>query len=159
VCGTPGATTSFDAPASWDGQCDSSTQIPSGKAYSLTIGALAMKENGCAPGPPIPAKVISLHWDTFARGCDINLPGGPIERSTCLPKEPVAPGFAFCIFLEGEKDCPTYPDNVFTERHVFYQGVEDNRQCSACTCGAPTGSACKAKISIYEDATCSASLS
>ncbi|MEO7593456.1 MAG: hypothetical protein ABI134_19740, partial [Byssovorax sp.] len=32
-------------------------------------------------------------------------------------------------------------------------------QCSACTCGAPTGSACTAAISIYKDATCSAPLS
>jgi hypothetical protein len=62
-----------------------------------------------------------------------------------------------CIFQNGENPCPTNPDNIFTEQHVFYQGVQDNRQCSACTCGAPTGSACTAAISIYKgnDLTCS----
>jgi hypothetical protein len=156
VCGTPGATTSFDAPSPWDGLCDGSTQVPSGKAYSLKIGALTMTENGCAPGPPIPAKVISLHWDTFARGCDVNSPMGPIERSNCISDVPPS-GFSWCILQKGENDCPTDPENVFTERHVFYNGVQDDRQCSPCTCGAPTGSACTATVSIYKgnDLTCS----
>jgi hypothetical protein len=81
---------------------------------------------------------------------------GASERSLCLPEDLPPPGFAVCIFHEGERDCPTELGNVFTERHVFYQGVEDNRQCSACACGAPTGSACTAAISIYKgnDLTC-----
>jgi hypothetical protein len=110
-----------------------------------------MKENGCAPGPTIPAKVISLRWDTFARGCDIGSPMGPIERSNCLADD-VASGFGWCILQKGENDCPIDPDNLYTERHVFYNGVQDDRQCSPCTCGAPTGSACTATVSIYTDA-------
>jgi hypothetical protein len=48
---------------------------------------------------------------------------------------------------------------VFTERHIFYQGLKDDRECSACSCGAPMGSACTAAISIYKggDLTCSGS--
>jgi hypothetical protein len=57
-----------------------------------------------------------------------------------------------CIFRDGEHACPTEPENMFTERHVFYEGVEDDRQCSACTCGPPTGSLCTATVSIYTDA-------
>jgi hypothetical protein len=159
MCYAPGVMTSFDAPASWDGECDSTTQVPAGKAYSLTIGALTMTESGCAPGPTIPAKVISLHWDTFARGCDVGLPMGPIERSICLPGEPLPPGFSLCIFQNGENDCPgdDVPGNVFTKRHIFYQGVQDDRQCSSCTCGAPAGSMCTGMLSIYKggDLTCS----
>jgi hypothetical protein len=63
-----------------------------------------------------------------------------------------------CLSDVGREGCPTEPGNVFTEQHFFYKGVEDDRQCSACTCGAPTGSTCTAKISIYEDTTCSAVL-
>jgi hypothetical protein len=59
-----------------------------------------------------------------------------------------------CIFQNGENDCPTEAGNVFTEQHVFYKGVEDDRQCSACSCGAPTGSACTATISTYTNANC-----
>ena len=157
ICGKPGAPTSFNAPDPWDGQCDSTTQVPQGVAHSLTIAPLLMTENGCASGPTIPAKIFSLHWDTFARACDMDWPLGPLQRSLCLPNNPIPPGFELCIFQNGENDCPTEPGNVFTEQHVFYKGVEDDRQCSACTCGAPTGSACTATISINKgnDLTCS----
>jgi hypothetical protein len=156
VCSMPGPPTiSFDAPMPWDGQCDSTNPVPAGVAHSLTIGPLTMTENGCATGPSIPAKVVSLHWDTFARACDMPWPRGSLDRTVCIPDDPIPPGFALCIFHETEIDCPTVPGNVFTEQHFFYEGVEDNRQCSACSCGAPIGSACTATVSIYKDATCS----
>ena len=143
---------SWNAPVPWDGLCDGTTQSPSGKAYSVKIDPLTMTEDGCAPGPPVAAKVVSLHWDTFARGCDVDIPKGPTPRSLCLPDAPLDPGFKLCIFREGERACPSDQlVNVFTERHVFYQGVEDNRQCSACSCGSPIGSACTAMFSIYKD--------
>jgi hypothetical protein len=158
VCYAPGATTSFNAPTPWDGSCDGAIQTPDGAAHSLTIDPIIMTENGCASGPTVAAKVISLHWDTFARGCDVGLPLGPVERSACLPADPIVPGFKACIFFNDEIDCPNdEPGNLFTEQHVFYQGVQDDRQCSACTCGAPTGGACTATLSIYKgaDLTCS----
>jgi hypothetical protein len=159
VCYAPGTTTSFNAPTPWDGTCDSTTQLPDGAAHSLTIDPIAMTENGCAVGPPVAAKVVSSRWDTFARGCDARMPDGPFQRSICLPDEPIPPGFKMCIFRTGEYACPDDEGNTFTEQHVFYDGVQDDRQCSACSCGAPTGSACTAAVSIYKDATCSAPLS
>jgi hypothetical protein len=157
VCGSSGVTASFNAPTPWNGSCDSTTQTPDGAAHSLTIGPIAMTENGCAVGPPVAAKLVSLHWDTYALACDANWPMGPGDRSICLPADPTPPGFAVCISQNGEHACPTAPDNVFTERHVFYEGAQDDRQCSACTCGAPTGGACTAAISIYKGAGCSGS--
>ena len=114
-----------------------------------------MTENGCAPAPPVPAKVVSLHWDTFARACDVNWQSSTV-RTLCRTDEPIAPGFAMCILRDGEHACPTDPGNVFTEQHIFYNGVQDDRQCSACTCGPPIGSACTAMISIYKDDACGA---
>jgi hypothetical protein len=160
ACSMPGgSSTSFNAPAPWNGTCDSTTQTPSGAAHSLTIDPIAMTENGCAPGPPVAAKVVSLRWDTYARACDVHWTLGRPERSICLPPDPAPPGFALCIFQNGENPCPTAPDNIFTEQHVFYTGVQDDRQCSACICGAPTGSACTAVLSIYKgnDLTCGGS--
>jgi hypothetical protein len=158
ACNIPGgSSTSFNAPTPWDGSCDSTTQTPDGAAQSLTIDPIAMTENGCAPGPPVAAKIVPLHWNTYARTCDVHWTPGLPERSICLPPDPPPPGFALCIFSDRERACPTFQGNLFTERHVFYQGVQDNRECSACTCGAPTGSACTAAISIYKgnDLTCS----
>lgn len=155
VCPGGPLTTSFDAPTPWDGLCDNTLQTPPGAAHSLTIGALAMIENGCTPAPPVPAKVLSLHWNTFARACDMPW-RKPTVRSLCLTDEPFPVGFAMCILRDGEHDCPADPGNVFTEQHFFYNGVQDNRQCSACTCGPPMGSACTPMISIYKDDVCSA---
>ena len=151
-------TIKWDAPTPWDGTCDSTIQLPDGAAHSLTIDPIAMTENGCAVGPPVAAKVLSSRWDTFALGCDTGIPPGTLERSICL-SEPLPPGFKVCIFYDGERVCPDdIQGNTFTEQHVFYQGVQDDRQCSACSCGAPTGSACTATISIYKNANCSALL-
>jgi hypothetical protein len=158
VCYAPGAITSFNAPTPWDGSCDSTTQTPDGAAHSLTIDPIAMTENGCAVGPPVAAKVVSLRWDTYARACDVHFPPGRPDRSICLPADPPPIGFALCIVQKGEWDCPTDPDNIFTEQHVFYEGVQDDRQCSVCACGAPTGSACTATISIYKGAGCTGSM-
>lgn len=157
-CGTPGGTTSFNAPNQWNGSCDTTTKIPGAIVQSVTIEPLAMTESGCASGEPIPAKIVSLHWEKFARGCDVALLAGPVNRSICLSDNLIPPGFALCIFHEGEYDCPEEPGNVFVEQHVFYQGVQDDRQCSACACGAPTGSACAAMFSAYKgaDLTCNA---
>jgi hypothetical protein len=151
-----GSSTSFNAPSPWNGSCDGTNQTPNGAAYSLTIDPITMTENGCASGPPAAAKVVSLRWDTLARACDIDLSKGPVERSICLPDDLLPPGFALCVFRDGEYDCPAEPGNVFTERHVFYNAVQDDRQCSACGCGAPTGSSCTAMISIFKgaDLTC-----
>ncbi len=98
-----------------------------------------------------------LHWDTYARACDMAWPLGVTARSICLPDEPVPVDFKLCIFRDGEHACPTTKDGVFTEAHVFYDGVEDERQCSPCACASPTGSACTATVSIYKgnDLTCS----
>jgi hypothetical protein len=158
TCGVPGVTTSFDAPATWDGSCDGTTQTPDGAAHSLSIDPITMSENGCASGPPAAAKIVSLRWDTFARACDVvGWSAGPTRRSACVPDEPLPSGFHLCIYRESERACPTEPGNVFTERHTFYKGVDDDRQCSTCTCGVPTGSTCTAEVSIYKgnDLTCS----
>ncbi len=152
TCGdfASGSPTSFNAPTPWDGSCDSAIQTPDGAAHSLTIDPITIIENGCSPGPPVAAKVASLHWGTLARACDVDLQRGPVDRSICFSEDIVSPGFALCIFREGEHACPTDPGNVFTEHHVFYSGVQDDRQCSACTCGPPTNSACTATVAIYK---------
>ena len=158
ACNIPGgSSTSYDAPSPWDGHCDDTTQVPSGLAHSLTIGALGINENGCAPTPPVPAKVISLRWDTYGRACDVKgWSPGPIMRSVCIPDDPLPPGYHLCMFQKGKSTCPGTTGNVFTEQHVFYQGVEDNRKCSTCSCGSPIGSACTATVSVYKggDLTC-----
>ena len=149
-----GGTASFDAPVPWDGQCDTAVQVPANVAVSLTIAPLVLTENGCMPGPPVAAKVVSPYWATDARVCH-----GPgflpclDTASACIPIED-PPEFRVCIAKEGEFECPPTLGSVFTERHIFYQEVNDDRQCSTCTCGAPMGSVCTAVLSVYSSGMC-----
>jgi hypothetical protein len=158
ACNLPGGSVStFDAPVTWDGQCDGTTSVPAGVAYSLTIAPLVMNEDGCNPGPPVPAKVIPARPATLARACHGEgwTVCGDVISSACIPHaEQPRPGFRLCIMKNGDNDCPA---NVsFTEKHMFYDRADE--ACADCGCGPPVGSACKAMLSIYEDGVCAGPL-
>lgn len=53
---------------------------------------------------------------------------------------------------EGDQVCPAGWD----DRHLLYGEVVDSRECSACSCGAPTGGTCKVKWRTYAAAGCMA---
>lgn len=157
ACSVPGGVTaSFDAPFPWDGQCDTAAQLPPGAASSLTIEPLKVTENGCTAGPPVAAKIVSAYWATDARACH-----GPEfspcqdKASACIPTED-PPEFRVCITKEGTVACPAFSGAIFTEQHIFYQGINDDRECSTCSCGPPTGSVCTATVSIYTGGMCGA---
>ena len=155
ACNLPGGSSAtFDAPAGWDGQCDSANQVPIGIAHSLTIAPLTMMENECEPGPAVPAKVIPVQGATFARACHGHgwSDCGDHTSSTCIPDDAPRPaGFKLCIFHDGNEDCLSYTG--FTEQHLFYDRAEEG--CVDCACGQPEGSVCKAMLSVYEDGACS----
>jgi hypothetical protein len=39
-------------------------------------------------------------------------------------------------------------------KHVFFDDATGGPMCTPCSCGAPVGSLCTAKVSIYGDGTC-----
>lgn len=154
--------TTFDPVTGWSGSCDDSDSIASGKlcsgvqcVQSVTIAPLAVNESGCAPvTQPVPKGSPST-WATFARACTGTPRGAcasPAEM--CSPVAP--PGFRACVFTRGDLDCPSF--SPYRDKHVFYEGLDDTRGCTPCTCGAPAGSTCSSLLSIYTDAACSALL-
>jgi len=150
----------FDAPPAWDGGCDNTNSIDAGaNVKSLSIDPLIVTQESCAvdttPGPPKP---LPTSWKIDAIACDP--PGWPwcsAPNIVCVNKDAFL-GFRLCIADDGDRPCPNSDsDSNFTERYVFYAGVDDQRQCTACTCGPPNGSMCTAKVSVYQnsDNTCS----
>jgi hypothetical protein len=154
ACNIPGGSiSSFNAPASWNGQCDGSTKVPPGVAHSLTVAPIEMVEEGCAVGTPIPAKVISMAGTTFARACHGRgwSACGDQTNAACIPyAAPRPPGFRLCTFKFEDVKCR--PGTSFTERYVFSDEAEEG--CVDCTCGPPEGSMCKATVSVYENGLC-----
>lgn len=87
------------------GACTPSAQEP-----DIEPPSFAQRAHSCAPATPLAAS-----------GCDgdrVCAPSGPFDGS-------------YCVTRDGAHDCP---DGAYSERHVFYGDVEDNRDCSACEC-------------------------
>ena len=162
----PTSSTLFDPPAGWAGECTQANAIPAGVqcsgspcVESVTIGPLLLTEGGCAPSVPAPltpppGPADSPTWSTFVLECGTNHGGrcgSPGE--ICAPALPPPPqGFQVCIAALGDHECfDPYPN-----RFVSYRSFKDERTCTSCTCGVPTGSVCTGSISIYGDSACGA---
>lgn len=149
---------SFDPPTDWNnGACSANMTIPTGAlcngapcVQSVTFGPLTMTETGCAPLLSGGSMVPPPTWSQFARSCTSN--GGMCASLGEICGPPPSPGFQVCIFQQGDMDCPSF--SPYSEKHVFYQGVDDTRGCSPCTCSSPLGSTCSATASIYSDLVC-----
>jgi hypothetical protein len=117
-----------------------------------------MNESGCAPSQQIVPHKTPPAWSTFARGCEDTSSGtrGTCAKfgETCAPAAPA--GFRQCVSHEDDLDCPSF--TPYSEKHLFYGGADDSRDCSPCSCGAPTGSSCSASLSVYSDSACSTSI-
>jgi len=88
----------------------------------------------CAPNAtvePMPAgfdtrTIACGTFDAVSKGCDDGL---------CVPL-PTAPYQAgVCVWAEGDLECPA----GFDDRSLYNAEYSDTRDCSTCTCGAPTG--------------------
>ena len=77
--------------------------------------------------------------------------------SVCIPDSAPSPeGFRLCILREGEIDiCPIHWRSGPT---TYYEDIDDNRICTDCACGPPSGGMCIAKVSLDKNSDCSESI-
>ena len=163
-CGdSSGVTSSFNGPAAWDGACtdkDCIGQPPactqSLSAQSLTAAPLVLTEQGCTPTTLVPQDLGTASWSTAALACR----GMPTKGFGCDDPGQICaafatpPEFTMCLYHEGEASCPdSYP-----VKHVVYTGVDDQRTCSDCACGAPGGGLCTGTLNVFKDEACSVPL-
>ncbi|MGK3964809.1 hypothetical protein WMF38_11645 [Sorangium sp. So ce118] len=103
---------------------------------------------------PVPRILPFSRWYRSGKACA----GVPREKAcaspskTCVPAEQME-DFSQCIMHvgEGEVTCPQdYPEQV-----VLYDGMKDERRCTPCECGPPTGSECSLMLLAYRDGACS----
>ncbi len=114
---------------------------------AMSAPAPAVVGGSCAPDPG--QKVVPIGWGTFAQACSSTVMVAQVDcqpGSVCAPK-PMAPyGAALCISQAGNLSCPT---QGYTSKQLFYGGVDDQRDCTACTCGNPAGASCDATLDVY----------
>ena len=167
ACPTPPGAISvpFDPPPSWDGGCtapppiDAGTQCGGGACVqSLTADPLTIIGESCAPAtatPPSPTP--PLTWTTSVLACagDLDLEACGDPTQVCLSPAAPPPSYQRCVYQPGDQDCPAaFP----LPQPQVYTGAIDMRSCTACTCGAPSGSECDATLSVFQDQACSTPL-
>jgi hypothetical protein len=111
-----------------------------GTANFLTIGnATPSAAAACAPDGSV--GISKASWTGAARVCQL-APGA--IHDTCGSSEYCLPASTpYCILFAGDAGdaaCPA--GNWYVHRHVFYSGLDDERGCTSCTCGAPEGGIC-----------------
>jgi hypothetical protein len=106
----------------------------------LTISAPTPNDAGSCP-PNATMTLPDAGWSSGARAC---VPLSP-QQGSCGSQQYCLPSSApFCISHTGDVQCPgTEPDYPF--RYVYYQGMNDGRGCTACSCSAPSGTSCAYK--------------
>ncbi|HVY48251.1 MAG TPA: hypothetical protein VHB21_20330 [Minicystis sp.] len=167
-CATAMCGSQLPLPANWNGSCtgmeyaggntcnDNSPTCmgTSPCSISITSPPATVDESGgsCAPDPVHVTKPM-VTFGTLGRGCGDPQPiqGTCNAGQTCVPAPPAPYVAGVCIMQTGDVQCPP----VFTQKHVFYEGFDDTRNCSgACACpDPPTGATCSATITVYSDLT------
>jgi hypothetical protein len=102
---------------------------------SAYLGTKLPQSGGsCKASEQKPSKP-EVTWAKRVTGCSASCKQG----QTCTPKRSTSKGVevSVCIWREGEHDCPS---DTYTDKRVYYRGVDDSRTCSACACeGASCG--------------------
>jgi hypothetical protein len=99
-------------------------------------------QTNCFPPPPVRTKVIDYVSASLGT-CDL--------ARVCIAPPP--PGYRLCRVAYGSAASVPCPSD-WSDRHTGWRQVEEQRACSACSCGAPQGSSCEVLIKAYSDAAC-----
>jgi hypothetical protein len=149
----------FDPPAPWDGGCTANDPVAAnadcgGSPCVASIVAGPLVDNGCVPVQAVPVDAGPPGWGTEAVACVGSMdPLGACtdHGQTCTPSAPPSSGFLTCIFQDGDNPCPD--GSPYTDRHVVYEDFQDQRGCTACSCGA-ADMPCTAQLGVFQDSTC-----
>jgi len=139
-------------------QCANYNLDPGGTNPSPPISATSVAPpttgGSCAPGGGTPT-LPPTSWTTRVRGC--GEPSGGFAATgcgsnSCLPPANGAFNRGVCVYQQGDVACPA---GSFSSKFVYNQGVDDQRGCSSCSCGTPTGVDCQGdKLEVWNSAGC-----
>ena len=126
---------------------NAATQCPTLAGTTFFTATASTPSGGsCTPTPS--TSLPPPQWGTQVRACisllapaQVDCPGG----SLCAPVSAQPFDSTLCIAQAGDVQCPA---SGYTNRSVSYGGLQDGRHCTACTCGAVTGSTCTSTISV-----------
>jgi hypothetical protein len=157
LCGTPHATACAVSLNAYNVSCSGSA-----------VHTFNLDHNSCVPLTNVTVNTLRLRWQTTTPGesaCEASagtptitepiwhkyVQVCPMPKEPCLDPPPGSFVAAFCIYQEGETDCPTGP---YAMRSVYHTGYEDGRSC-ADDCGCSGASVtCEGTVNLYGDQAC-----
>jgi hypothetical protein len=151
--------TELTVPTGWDGSClpfsVAGGQSCAGSPCNTSVEAnLARPANGtCTPNGGVPQGGIPT-FTNARKACRADTLQGCDSEQRCVPRFPAPFEGRACIGRVGDQVCPP----GFPAKTLSYDGFEDDRECSACSCGSATGGTCKLTVSLYSDASCATPL-
>ncbi|MDC0749066.1 hypothetical protein [Polyangium mundeleinium] len=151
-----------EPPPSWEGGCLAGPSLGPGTFSSVHIGAVGTAGCEVIEDPlPVPqfASAWPAQWAVAARACAAEEEESPpaCAGAACVRGiEKLPAGFQRCLrYPEGTEESETQVCPAeFPERHVFYAGLSDTRECTACSCAPPADGICIASVSAFQDASC-----
>lgn len=138
----------FSAPIPGPGGC---TVVPQAQVCGRGLFSAPPASPSCVPTPSIAVQPPT--WQSSLRVCEGSLPTLDCDAGqSCFPMDGATALAPVCIYSGGEMACP--PD--FPVAFPAFTGVDDDRGCSACGCGAPPANQliCSTELHIYGDLTC-----
>ncbi len=116
----------------------------------VDVGLARPAGGTCAPSGGQPANGLPT-WQDAVKACEpAPTLGGCAAPQVCVPKPPAPYEPRICIGRAGDQTCPA----PFTLKNVAYGDFVDNRDCTACTCGAGANGTCTLAVDLYTDASC-----
>lgn len=113
----------------------------------MTAPASAIVSASCMADPG--KQITMATWGTYAQACFSATTVAQVDcqaGSVCAPKPSAPYGQTLCISQAGDFSCPA---QGYTSKQLFYGGVDDSRDCSACTCGGLSGASCAASFVAF----------
>lgn len=91
-------------------------------------------------------------WNAAIRTCElVETPMACMDGGVCLPTPPEGFESTWCLSRIGDESCPAGP---YTEKQLFHTGVEDDRDCSNCTCGTSAQDCTAAVLEVFSEPDC-----
>jgi len=167
TCAAPNVNCVLSPIAFGDATCGAAYNIEfpanAGQCMGISVPAMTMGASADAPmafpsGACTASNVTVTRpppsWQNVGRTCSAVAEGKgcPSSGASCVPKPQAPFASGLCVYRSGNLPCPA----GFSQKHVFDDGVNDNRDCSPCQCGSPSAT-CTATTSIYNGANCGGS--
>ncbi len=116
-----------------------------GKSFTSKKGAVL--EGSCEA--PTATGTLTSQFQKRARLCQANAIGDSCEQGqACAPSLPEEAGEA-CIVHTGDIECPE--NTPYTQKTLFFEGIDDQRQCESTSCSCSEADTCKGDVLMAQN--------